>query len=184
MIMDMHFVLKLWLGENIPQYTVVFTVLFLVSMYPRNFAMALSQVVHATGNMKKYQLSSAGVVSLIFVFSWIALKAGAPAVWVYIIDSLMSFVLFIVSLLVFRTIFPLDIKEYFTKVILPCIVLALALPAVLCLPLTLLPVCFWRFLLLCVMSVIVTAAVSYVCILSGDEKAIVSNLIGKKLLRR
>ena len=48
-IMDMDFVLKLWLGENIPQYTVAFTTLFLVSMYPRNFAMAISQVVRYGG---------------------------------------------------------------------------------------------------------------------------------------
>ena len=183
-IMDMDFVLNLWLGENIPEYTVAFTTLFLVSMYPRNFTMALSQVVHATGKMKKYQLSSATVVFFIFVFSWLALKCGAPAVAVYIIDTFMSVVLFIVSLLVFRTIFPLDMKEYLVKVILPCIALALVLPAALYLPFSLLPACIWRFLLLCTLSVVVGVAVSYLCILSGDEKAAVSNLVTKRFMRR
>ena len=183
-IMDMDFVLKLWLGENIPQYTVAFTTLFLVSMYPRNFAMAISQVVHATGKMKKYQICSATVVSFIFIFSWIALKAGAPAVSVYLIDTVMSVVLFVVSLLVFRTIFPLDMGEYLRKVILPCALLALVLPVALYLPIRILPAGLWRFLLVCALSVVVSAAVSYAFVLNGDEKDIVSNLIGKKLLHR
>ena len=103
---------------------------------------------------------------------------------VYLIDTVMSVVLFVVSLLVFRTIFPLDMGEYLRKVILPCALLALVLPVALYLPIRILPAGLWRFLLVCALSVVVSAAVSYAFVLNGDEKDIVSNLIGKKLLHR
>ena len=62
--------------------------------------------------------------------------------------------------------------------------LALVLPVALYLPIRILPAGLWRFLLVCALSVVVSAAVSYAFVLNGDEKDIVSNLIGKKLLHR
>lgn len=85
-IFEIDYILHLWLGDTIPEYTSSFTILILLSMYPRNFAMSFAQVVHATGKLGLYQISSSIIILLTLPLSYVALKNGLDANSVYWIN--------------------------------------------------------------------------------------------------
>jgi Na+-driven multidrug efflux pump len=90
---EMNYILGIWLGNKVPEYTQQFATLIIFSMFPRNMIMVLSQVVHASGKMKTYQLGSAAVILLALPLSYLLLKSGNSPVLIYV-SNIVLFVLF------------------------------------------------------------------------------------------
>lgn len=67
-ILEIKTILAIWLGNNIPEYTSIFIIVILINSLILNLNTAISGVVHASGDMKTYQLSG-GVISLISVIA-------------------------------------------------------------------------------------------------------------------
>ena len=179
-IMEIDYILKLWLGNEIPDYTAPFTILALLSMFPRNFVMALSQVVHATGKMAKYQICSALVIIFILPVSYIFLHYGCSPIYVYLIDNAFCFLLFIVCLLVFKTIFELNIWDYMKNIILPCILVFITAPII---PLAIQHIMSESFIRLIVIFATTTATTgiaSYLILLKKEEKTFIKKFIFRK----
>ena len=55
LMVEVDFVLHLWLGDVVPEYTSIFVVIICCSTLISIFNPQMSYVVHATGNMKRYQ---------------------------------------------------------------------------------------------------------------------------------
>lgn len=120
--LEMRYVLSIWLGDTIPEYTLEFSVLIIISMLPRNMTMALSQVVHASGKMKYYQIGSAVIIILSLPVSYILLKGGLSPVYIYVCNIVIFLVLWVADLFLLRKIYSYSIKQYFLLVAIPCIV--------------------------------------------------------------
>ena len=72
-ILEIDFILRIWLGNNVPEYSNVFAILIIADSFILNLNASISSVVHASGKMKWYQLSG-GTVSLISViFAYVGL---------------------------------------------------------------------------------------------------------------
>ena len=111
-ILELDYILKIWLGEAIPEYTKSFTVLILLNMIISSLNAPLSQVVHATGKMKTYQLCTSIIVCSIVPISWIFLKFGCDPNSVYYTSLGITVVNQIVCNFIVKKIFPYSLREY------------------------------------------------------------------------
>lgn len=180
LIFEINQILQLWLGDNVPEYASSFTILVLLSMYPRNFTTAFAQVVHATGKLKNYQIVSSVVVLLVLPLSYVALKNGAGVISVYWINFIICIIMFFACMCTFKKLFPFKILEYFKIVIIPCIIMgSISLIFPICIT------CLFResLIRLIVNIVICTTIISilsYKIVLDTNEKNIIKNLILKR----
>lgn len=117
--LEIDFVLKVWLGNNIPDHASTFAIIVIACSYQGNLNAAISGVVHATGHMSKYQIYCS-IVKLISVpVAYLLLRLGmnpeAALLTVFAFDILGH----MTALLILRTLLEFSIVHYVKKVILP-----------------------------------------------------------------
>lgn len=79
------FILEKWLFE-VPEYSVQFLRLTLIIGLLQSLKMPMNTSIHATGNIKKFQLFEATALLLILPTSYIALKKGCSPISVFVIQ--------------------------------------------------------------------------------------------------
>ena len=84
LVTEMKFILELWLG-SIPQYAIEFTRLILVLSLMNTMSRPLMTCIHATGNIKKIQITESLILILIVPFAYLALKLGWPYYSIYVV---------------------------------------------------------------------------------------------------
>ena len=119
-IIELPSILKIWLGDAIPEHTVPFTILILVIMILSSLNTPLSQVVHATGKMRKYQVGTSIIICAILPIAWLVLKMGGNPASVYIVSLTMTVINQAVCMVLLKQIFPYSISEYMKEVIWSC----------------------------------------------------------------
>lgn len=179
-IFDIDYILKLWLGDNVPEYTAQFTILILLSMYPRNFALAFAQVVHATGKIRSYQLISSSIVILVLPLSYLDLKLGSGVVSVFWINLGVCILMFLVCMVYLKRIFPYSITDYLKDVMIPCLLMAIISLLVPFGSSCILQGSLLRLIINTVFGSIVSLVVAYKLILNESEKGIIRNIILRK----
>lgn len=118
-------ILKLWLGI-IPEYTIIFVRLILVFVLIRVFHGPLDTLFKATGKIKKYQLIDSGILLINLPLSYLLLNRGFEFSVVFNVMIAVEIVNLICLLLLANKIAKFDIKNYLTKVIMPCILVTLS----------------------------------------------------------
>lgn len=121
-IVEIKYVLQLWLGRNVPENTELFTVIVILNMLVTNFNPPISQIVHATGKMKKYQIVTSLVLTSILPISWISLQFGVSAEIVFWISLIVTAINQFICLLVLKGIFEYSIRDYISGVLYPCLI--------------------------------------------------------------
>ena len=179
-IFEIDYILHLWLGEKIPEYTSSFTILILLSMYPRNFAMSFAQVVHATGKLGLYQITSSIIILLALPLSYIALKNGTDANSVYWINLVICIIMFLACMFVLKKHFPFSVGRYFAKVICPCMITALISVVVPYLVTQIMQPSFYRLVIDFIVCSLWTMTVAYLIILTSEEKTLIRKMILRK----
>jgi len=80
-------ILNIWLG-NVPEHTVEFVKIILYSMFVDSFCHGMIVSVHATGNIKRFQIMEGGLLLSIVPLSYIFLKyfdcSAEQVMWVYV----------------------------------------------------------------------------------------------------
>lgn len=178
-MIELPYILHLWLGDVVPEYTIQFTTLMLINMIVSSLNTPLTQVVHATGKMKKYQICTSVVVCLVLPFSWIILRMGGSPVIVYIISLFIVAINQVVCLIVLKMIFPYSIKEYLIKVIVPCLILSVTATAIPLIIHLLINPSFFRLAVVALIGVIGTVYFTYIIVLNNSEKRLVKQMIVK-----
>ncbi len=178
-ILEINYILYLWLGDNIPQYTVPFTILILFNTLISNFNTPLSLVVHATGRMKNYQLITSLIIILILPLSWIALRNGASPISVYWVSLGVVTINQVVCLLLLKRIFEFTLREYTSKVIFPSIIVFISAPLLPILIQQFICESFIRFIVIAFTSLLSTATSIYIAGLTQYERSLVNNYMHK-----
>lgn len=183
-ILEIDYILEIWLGDNIPSYTKAFTILILLSMVPRNLIMCLSQIVHATGKMKVYQLVSAVVISVVLPVSVLILRIGMSPVWVYVFNVFMCVGLYIIDMYLLKRIILYNILDYIKGVIVPVMVSMCLIPIGPYIIQSIMSESFVRLLTVCCTSVLSTLIVCYCILLTHQQKQKVRSVIVNKINNR
>lgn len=118
-MIEVSYVLDLWLGDTVPNHTPVFVVLVICSALITVFNPAMSFVVHATGKMKWYQIIGASVDLIILPVACIVLKMGYPPESVFFVSIFFNIIQQVVSLTIVNRLVSFSIKDYLTQVWLP-----------------------------------------------------------------
>ena len=167
-ILEMNYILHLWLGDAVPPYTNIFASLVLVDAMINTLNAPVTQVVFATGSIKKYQIWSAVINILLIPTCWFFLKIGYEAWIVFLLTIIISILCQIACLIIMHDVFQYSYKEYAFKIIMPCFVMTIIVPL---LPFTitrLMEESLLRLLMVCLTSLIVSVTLFYFAFEFGD----------------
>ena len=176
-MLEIDYVLHLWLGDIVPQYTSIFTILIILNALISNFNTPLSQVIHATGKMRTYQIVTSLITCSILPLSWIYLRLDENPVGVYWISLFVSIVNQMVCLCVVKKYFPFSLKKYAQKVVYPCLlifIIAALIPMVLH---NVMEQSFVRLVVVGCVSVVSIVLISYYLGMSVSERIFIRQYI-------
>ena len=179
-ILEIDYILDLWLDGMVPEYTKSFTILILLNIIISSFTTPLSQVVHATGKMKTYQLCTSIIVCSIVPISWVFLKFGCDPNSVYYTSLGVTILNQIICNIIVKKIFPYSIREYMKKVIIPCcvfIIIVLVIPYIIT---RFMEESFVRLILTSITVIFIAILVAYFMVLNKDEQNLIRKFIKKK----
>jgi len=128
-LLETKFLLAIWL-KTVPENTVIFTQLMIVISLIYTMANPCSIANQATGKVKVYQAVEGSILLMILPISYIALKLGAPAYAVFIVNLCMEFIAQISRMYILRKLINLPMIAYLKNIYLP-IVLVVTISAIL-----------------------------------------------------
>lgn len=115
-------ILEIWL-VSVPAYATLFVQLLLVNIIIDSTCKPLMAVSQATGKIKLYQFTVAGVQLFNLPLVYVAFKSGYPPESAFWILIALSFVALWVRMFMLRRIYDYSIKQYITSVLFPCALL-------------------------------------------------------------
>jgi len=134
-------------------------------------------MVHASGDMKKYQIVGFLIKTLSVPAGYLLLKFGSAPELALFMVFLFDFIGYIVGLFIIRSIMPFSIRDYIKSVSLP-LVPVLVLPFIITLPVSFfLEMGIFRFLVVLVVSVLSVAGCSWLFGLNKSEKEMVCGFV-------
>lgn len=180
LLYEIDYVLRLWLGMNIPEYTASFIRIVIITSFISNLNGAISGVVHASGKMKNYQLFGAIVNVMSLPIVYFALRLGGSPQLGMVLVGCITLVNQIVCMLVLKTIVSYSIGDYVCKVIFPLI----GVVGITCwIPIVVIRFLEPGFLRLCltsIISVVVVAIAVFFVGLTIDERKYAVKIFAKK----
>jgi hypothetical protein len=124
LFLEMDVILQIWL-KHPPEYAVLFTRLALVEVLINSISLPITTAARAPGKMKIYEFTLGCIQLGIFLTSWIILKMGADAYSVFIVAIVANLIMFIVRLIIVRSLIGLSLKPYFDQVVIPIILVSI-----------------------------------------------------------
>jgi len=177
---EIDFVLSMWLGNNVPNYTAIFVKLLIITNCVDAFGAPISVVMHATGKVKKYQIFTSLVQLLILPISYVFLKLDYPPETVMYISLFFTIITQIVRLLVLKIYVHFSLKDYLQKIIFPIIVVTLLFPIFPIYIINNFSSSWLRFIFLSFIVEIVLIILIYVLIISKKERIIINSYVRGK----
>lgn len=178
-IFEVNYILKLWLGTNLPTYTGIFVILVIGNAMFDVFSPPISFVVHATGKMAKYQFIN-GLFSIsIIPISYMMLSLGANAETIFILGIVFTAIGVIISLVILRSIQPFSLYSFCNKVIKPLVIITLfsAIPPFIITHY--MEEGFFRLLITTIVSIITIIVLTFSLGLNQSEKTLIYSIIKK-----
>lgn len=176
-LMEINYLLKIWLGENIPEHTSMFILIIVLTCFISNLNQAISAVVHASGNMRLYQILGGTAGILTVPAAYLILKlGGSPESALWMALGAMAVAQFN-ALWILKSIVEYSIKDYLKQVMFPFILVVISTIWIPLLPIHFMEEGFWRFCVVLVISVSMVALSIYYLGLGAREKEFVFRMI-------
>lgn len=180
-IVEIDYLLKLWLGNLIPDETNVFAILVLIDSLICTLNTPCSQVAFATGNLKNYQVSNSIVNFILIPVSLFILYLGASASMVFCMTIIFSILNQIVCLIYLNKIFPLNYKRYICEIIVPCLMMVFIVPIFAIIIHLTFKESFIRLVVVFISNVIITILVFFFLVLKKVERESIIDFVKLKL---
>ena len=182
LILEMPYVLKLWL-KNVPEYAVLFTILALIDALIDTISYPIMAAAQATGKIKLYQSVVGGVLLLNAPIAFVVLTFGTAPYSVFIVSISITFIAFIVRLIILKHLIDFSFWQFIGKVFLPVVFCALISFVIPYLVRNMMNSNFIRLCVTVVVSVISVALSGYFVALSKNEKLWIIEIVKSKLGR-
>lgn len=140
-----------------------------------------TQVVHASGNMKKFQIITGGLTCLNLPFSWLCLVLGASPISVFVVSIVLGLCTQLACVFVVNDFFKYGIGIYLREVILPCLKITAIAPIIPVLLLVVIDHRILNFIVVVIGSVVSTIISIYLLALSSSEKSTLKRIITEKI---
>ena len=171
-VIETDMILRVWL-KIVPDYTVIFLRLLLCIVIVDSVARPLMTAAAATGDVKLYQSLIGGILLSIVPIAYVVLRLGGSPASVYVVHLVICIIAFLTRLLVIKPMIRLSLRQYLSSVVLRCLVItAVSMP--LCLLVKhILPVGILSTVIVCLFSVLVALATSWLLGLTSGERQFV-----------
>ena len=176
---DLDYLLHLWLGETIPEYTLIFSKIIIVITIVETFNWPISMMIYATGKIGMYNVITSIIGVLLLPITYILLRIAPNPNLAYYASLCISVLVQVASILCLGRVAAIKPSEYMRKVIYPSIkviVLTLLLPYLLT---YFIPPSFLRTVLNLLLTCLYTILIVYIFGLGQSEKDMVASLIKK-----
>ena len=114
-LIDTHFILEIWL-KTVPEYTVSFVRLVILFTLSESISYPLITVMHATGNIREYQMLVGGLQMLNLPISYFIMYIGMPPELVFIVAIVISQFCLFSRLVLLRKMIGLEINKFLKSV--------------------------------------------------------------------
>lgn len=122
---NMNTILHIWLGNDVPEFTPQLCSWLLLSILIESISAPLWMTIQATGKIRTYQIIISSLFLLNIVLSYIFLSIGYNAITVMYVRFSVSILCFVTRLLMVHKHIKIHFSNYFNKVILPALSIAL-----------------------------------------------------------
>ena len=178
-IINTDYILHLWLKE-IPDHTVTFIQLTLVSMIITSVSKSLITAQNATGNVRNYQLIVGGILLLNLPFCYLFLSLGMKPEIVVVVAIVVEILAFLARMYMI----PLTIKEFQPSLFLRDVILKCCIVVLLAVPIPVLvynylPENFYTFILNVCLCLLCGMVVIYYVGCNVNERAIIVAAVNK-----
>ena len=171
LLIETEFILKIWL-KNVPEYTVIFLRLIMVTTIVDAMANPFMRVAEATGNIRRYQVVLGIILLMIVPISYFALKLGCIPSSVFIVHIVISLVAFCVRLYIVKSLVDFSIKTFFKTVIFRVFSIGVLSPIVPLVVYSNMNEGFLRFVVVIVLSILIMIALTWYLALEHEERQI------------
>lgn len=180
LIIEMQYILNLWLGEVYPSYAIPFTCLILSIKCIGALNTPISSVALATGNIRKIKIFSAIVIASIVPISFILFKFNSSPISAYIALLILTIINQLGSIILLQQIFPyIRINEYFKQLIYPLFIYTICMMVLPLIINSLMSYSIWRLLLVSITSFMSSFCFGYFIVLNKSEKIMIQKVIQK-----
>ena len=118
-IVETPFILHLWLGDIVPEYTIIFTRIILLTAFVSAFANPTTGIAYATGDIKIFSIYVSVINLMIVPLAYLFLKLGYSPTSAMVVSLVITIIVQIIRLIVVAKITVLKVGDYLKKVILP-----------------------------------------------------------------
>ena len=181
-ILDIDYIMHLWLGNNIPKMTYSFTILVLLDSLVCTLNTPCTQTIQATGKIRSYQIASTTINLLLLPICWFFLKLGSNPTTVFILTIIISTINQVVCIVEVNKVFNVDLKAYIKEVLYPCAIYMIALPILPYLIINILEPSLLRLFILGFLTLSLALPLCYMLGLTSPQRSMVRDyLISKKI---
>lgn len=169
-IFEIDYILRLWLGTDVPEYTSSFSILVIISVLLGCFHTPLAQVIHATGKIRKFQIVTSMVITSILPISWICFQYGKNPTWAYWVTIFVYIVNQIIGMKLVKAQFDYTYTSYFKEVLIRCILFTILVPIVGIVITSEIYPSFLRLVLVSLTTAVIAIICTYFIILNDSER--------------
>lgn len=184
LIIEVDYLLRIWLGEAVPEYTNVFSALVLIDSMLCTLNTPVSQLVFATGKVKRFQIITSIVNINLLPVCWVFLKLGSDPWVVFLITIVFSVLNQTVCLVELHKLVDYKYSDYIRRIVAPCLSLLLLVPIIPYSITLLLESSFLRLVVVSLASLMSTLLLLYFFFMSGTERNLVKQYTNKFLKKK
>jgi len=167
---EINFILKIWLGDAVPQYTPIFTLIVFLIALSDSIHLAFLMAYHAVGKIKWGNLIGGGLMILSLPVGYFALRLGAPPYSVFIIILILNFIAHTFCWVLLHRELSFSYSSLIKTVYLPCIIVTLISIIVPSIIVISMPNNWLRFIILIIFSEMTFISVAYLFGFNSEEK--------------
>jgi len=117
-LLETEFLLKIWLRQ-VPDYSVVFVRLILIQTLLWILHVPLHSAIHASGKMKKYQLTTGTFSLLSLPLAYVILRLGGTPYSIFSVYIVFNFIYIFILLFALKGIMDFPFVSFLIKILLP-----------------------------------------------------------------
>lgn len=179
-ILEIEYILQIWLGEHIPQYTSSLVIIVILNSFILNLNSAISGLVHATGKMRIYQMCGGSISIISILVIYISLSIIKLPETALIVLLIMDFIRQVIALIILkRLVMDFSLLDYLRIVIIPFMkvsIIGITLPIIFHYNIE---IGFIRLLIVSVISFFSILLIIYFLGLTHNEKQLIKPIINK-----
>ena len=169
-ILEINYILNLWLGDDAPEYTASFSILVIISVLIGCFHTPLVQVVHATGKIRLFQIITSVIITSILPVTWLCFRMGLNPNWAYWVTIIIYLINQIIGMIIVRKVFDYSYVSYIKEVVLRSLAFTSIVPILPFVLLNYMNTSFVRLIYICLITAGISLVATYGLMLSSEER--------------